>query len=406
LVIFITLLFEGIHMIKTTYEDTGVSADKKEVKQVVEQLQPGLFPGAFCKILPDFFSGSKDHCLIQHSDGVGTKTLIAYLMYKEGKGSKYFRNLAIDSLVMNLDDMAAVGCVGPFIMNNVINRNAKLIDGEVIAQVILGYEDYSVAMLQQGIDIREAGGETADSGDNVRTLVLDSTLCARMKIADVIDCSKVKPDQDIVGFASFGQATYEDSYNSGIGTNGFTCVRHALLSDKYKKKYPETYAPEISEFSYRGKFDLDSEVPGCDLLLGDALLCSTRSYVPIMKALPTDVKKQISAVFHNTGGGLTKCLAFGSGVSYIKDELFELPPLFKFIQKNAGLSNRELCRVFNLGQRLEIICDKSVSDKVIQIAKEFNVEAKKIGRTIACEKSKESLTILMDNEELQYVRNN
>jgi phosphoribosylformylglycinamidine cyclo-ligase len=366
----------------TTYEDTGVSADKTDVKHVVEKLHPGLFPGSFCKIMPDFFTHSKEHCLIQHSDGVGTKVLIAYLMYKEGKGAKYFRNLAVDSLVMNLDDMGAVGCVGPFIMNNVINRNAKLIDGEVITQIILGYADYCKSMEKLGIEIHEAGGETADSGDTVRSLVLDSTLCTRMARDEVIDCSQVKPNQDIIGLASFGQASYETSYNSGIGTNGFSCVRHALLSNRYKDAYPETFAPEIGKFSYKGAFDLDSTVPNCDLTLGEALLSSTRTYLPILKAIPVAIKKHISAIFHNTGGGLTKCLAFGSNVSYIKDNLFELPPLFKFIKDNSNLSIQELCRVFNLGQRLELVCDKSVSNDIIQIAEKYNVQAKIIGRTI------------------------
>ncbi|MES2217989.1 MAG: AIR synthase related protein [Pseudomonadota bacterium] len=389
----------------STYADTGVSADKKDVREVVEKLSPGLFPGAFCKIMPDLFDQSNDHCLIQHSDGVGTKTLIAYLMYREGKGAKYFHNLAIDSLVMNTDDMAAVGCVGPFIMNNVINRNAKLIDGEVISQIILGYADFCAEMEKLGIGIHEAGGETADSGDNVRTLVLDSTLCARMKREEVIDCSQVKPNQDIVGFASFGQATYETSYNSGIGTNGFTCVRHALLSSRYKDAYPETYAPEIAQHSYKGKFELDAAVPGCDLSLGEALLSSTRTYLPIIKTIPVAVKKQISAIYHNTGGGLTKCLSFGSGVSYVKDALFDLPPLFQFIKAHAGLPNRELCRVFNLGQRLELVCDKSVTQTIIDIASQFNVSAKVIGRTVPCQKQSESLTIVMDGEELRYDRN-
>jgi phosphoribosylformylglycinamidine cyclo-ligase len=259
-------------------------------------------------------------------------------------------------------------------------------------------------MEKLGIQIAEAGGETADSGDNVRSLVLDSTLCARMKISDVIDCSKVKPDQDIIGFASFGQATYETVYNSGIGTNGFSCVRHALLSNRYKNAYPESYAPEIAEFSYRGAFELDSTIPDCELTLGEALLSSTRTYTPVIKALSADIKKHISAIFHNTGGGLTKCLAFGSGVAYMKDNLFELPPLFKFIKNHANLSPRELCRVFNLGQRLEIVCDKSVSESIIKIAKSFHVDAKIIGRTLACPKSAESLTIIMDNEELRYLR--
>jgi phosphoribosylformylglycinamidine cyclo-ligase len=391
--------------ISATYEDTGVSADKTDVKNVVGKLKPGLFPGSFCKIMPDFFSGSKEHCLVQHSDGVGTKALIAYLMYKEGKGVKHFRNLAIDSLVMNLDDMAAIGCVGPFIMNNVINRNAKLINGEIISQIIMGYADYCTHMANLSIEIHEAGGETADSGDNVRTLVLDSTLGARMHISEVIDCSQVKPNQDIVAFASFGQTTYEDSYNSGIGTNGFTAVRHGLLSKHYKDAYPETYAPEIADFSYRGQFELDSKIPGCELALGEALLSPTRSYVPVMKAIPANIKKQISAIFHNTGGGLTKCLAFGSGVSYVKDNLFALPPLFEFIKTHSGMTARELCRVYNLGQRMELVCDKSVSNELIAIAKKFNLEAKIIGHTVSCTKGKESLTIQFDGETLSYDRN-
>jgi phosphoribosylformylglycinamidine cyclo-ligase len=230
-------------------------------------------------------------------------------------------------------------------------------------------------------------------------------LCARMKRADVIDCSQVKPDQDIIAFASFGQATYETSYNSGIGTNGFSCVRHALLSSRYKDAYPETYAPEIEAHSYKGKFELDTPVPGCDLTLGEALLSSTRSFLPVIKAIPVDVRRQISAIYHNTGGGLTKCLSFGSGVSYVKDDLFDLPPLFQFIKKHAGLPNRELCRVFNLGQRLEIVCDKSVTQTILDIASQFNVGAKVIGRTVPCQKLSESLTILMDGEEIRYDRN-
>ncbi len=383
-----------------TYEDRGVSPHKPDVKNAIKNIDQGLFPNAFCKAIPDVLGNSDDHCLLLHADGAGTKSSLAYIYYKENNDLSVFRGIAQDSLVMNLDDLLCVGATGPFILSNTIGRNYHLISGQIIKEIILGYANLSELLNKYGVEINNCGGETADLGDLVRTLIVDSTIAARIKREDFIDASQVKPGQVIVGLASFGQAIYEDKYNSGIGSNGLTSIRHEILSSKYKDKYPESFAPEIKNIAYTGKFELNDKLPETNISVGQALLSPTRTYAPIILKILKKYRKKISAIIHNSGGGQTKCFNFGQNIKYIKDNLFVPPPLFKLIKDNTEITNYEMHRVFNMGSRMEIICDKEISSEIINISKEYNVEAQIIGRTE--EGRGTSLIIVAPDETLEY----
>lgn len=363
------------------YEDRGASADKKEVHDAIKGESQGLFPGAFCKVLPDTLTGSPDHCLLIHADGAGTKSVAAYLWWKETGDASVFRGLAQDSLVMNLDDMLCVGATGPFLLSNTIGRNAKLVSGEVIAEIIAGYRECSEMLGRHGVEIVSGGGETADLGDAVRTLVVDSTMVTRMRRDEVISCDKLKPGLSIVGFSSSGKASYERFENSGMGSNGLTSTRHELLSKYYTDHFPEAYAPEIKELAYTGSFRMQDVLPGSKLTVGQALLSPTRTYAPILKKALSEGRDSIAAIFHNTGGGQTKCLRFGKNLTYVKDDLFDLPPLFKTLREKSRLDVRELYRSLNMGHRLEIVCEPSAASGFIAIAKDLGVDAKVVGRT-------------------------
>lgn len=363
------------------YEDRGASADKKEVHAAIRGESQGLFPGAFCKVLPDDLTGNPEHCLLIHADGAGTKSVAAYLWWKETGDVSVFRGLAQDSLVMNLDDMLCVGATGPFLLSNTIGRNAKLIPGEVIAEIIAGYRECAEMLGRHGVEIVSGGGETADMGDAVRTLVVDSTMVTRMKRRDVISCEKLKPGLSIVGFSSSGKASYEDKENSGMGSNGLTSTRHELLSKFYTDNYPEAYAPEIKDLAYTGSFRMQDPLPGSGLKVGEALLSPTRTYAPILKKILSEGRDAIAAIFHNTGGGQTKCLRFGKNLTYVKDDLFDPPPLFKALRENSRLDLRELYRSLNMGHRLEVVCEPSAASGFISIARSLGVEAKIVGRT-------------------------
>jgi phosphoribosylformylglycinamidine cyclo-ligase len=364
------------------YEErgVGVSASKPEVRRALEGFHQGLFPGAFCKAVPDIIGGSSDHCVVMHADGVGTKSAIAYIHYRRHGDPEIFRSLAHDSLVMNLDDLLCVGCTGPFVFSNTIGRNSKRVPGEVIREIIRGYEEFSERLRPHGVEFVSCGGETADLGDLVRTVVIDSSITARMRRDDFIDCSRAAPGHAIVGLASFGQASYETDWNSGIGTNGFTALRHLLFKSEYRKEFAETYAPEINEAAYRGRHDIDDVLPGTPLTLGEACLSPARTYAPVILPMLRNCRPHISAIFHNTGGGQAKCLNFGNNVKYVKDDLFPAPPIFKFLQSETNLTAREMVQIFNMGHRMEVVCDPKAVADIIAIAAGFGVEAKVIGR--------------------------
>jgi phosphoribosylformylglycinamidine cyclo-ligase len=363
-----------------TYEARGVSPDKPDVKAAVAQLDKGLFPGAFCHAMPDILGGSPDHCILSHADGAGTKSILAYLHYKQHGDPKIFRGIAQDSLVMNTDDLLCVGALGPFMLSNTIGRNKMLIPGEIVTEIVTGYKQVVEMLGGHGVEIVIAGGETADVGDLVRTVIVDSTLTVRMRQADFIDAAQVKPGQVIVGLASDGQATYEDRPNSGIGSNGITAIRHEMLDLSYRD-YTEAYAPEISHLAYVGQYALTDAAPGLNMTIGEALLSPTRTYAPVIKAILSEGREDISAIFHNTGGGQTKCLNFGSGIRYVKDDIFPEAPLFKLIRETRALPYREMLRTFNMGYRMEIVCDESRAASIIAHAKRFGIAAKIYGRT-------------------------
>jgi phosphoribosylformylglycinamidine cyclo-ligase len=388
----------------TTYEDRGVSPHKSDVNAAISDIKStNLFPGAFCWVVKDIMTARDCKVLISHADGAGTKTNLAYIKYKETGDASVFRDIAQDSLAMNLDDMAAVGCFGPFLLSNTIGRNAKLISGEVIRQVIDGYKDQCDRLARVGIGLEICGGETADMGDVVRTIVVDSTLSAMMNRTDVIDCSRVAVGHAIVGLSSYGQATYEPKENSGVGTNGFTALRHDLLHSTYRDRYPETFAPEIYETAYAGKFLLDEQPPHLGMTLGEALLSPTRIYSPIIYQIVKECRNSISAIFHNSGGGQTKCLNFGHGIHYVKERLIPLPPIFELIRNETGLPLKELASTYNLGSRMEIVCRLDAVETVIKIAKSFHVHAQQIGY-ITSTNHKSELTILLGTEKAHFVR--
>ncbi len=363
-----------------SYEARGVSANKPDVHFALAGVDQGLFPGAFCKIIPDVLIGDPDWCCLLHADGAGTKSALAYTHWRKSGDIRVFRGIAQDSIVMNLDDMLCVGATGPFLLSNTIGRNAKLIPAEALREIVDGYTSFCAQMSRSGIEIVSCGGETANLGDLVRTVVINSTLMTRMQRASVIDASQVKPGHDIVGLASFGRATYESVENSGIGTNGLTAARHELLGADLKTGFPETFAPEIIAHAYVGQHDLDTALPGTALTVGEALLCPTRTYAPIVTQVLARADGQVSALFHNTGGGQTKCLKFGEGVRYVKDNLFPLPPIFQFIRDKTAMPLRDMAQVFNMGHRFEVVCAPQFTQQVIDLSQRFGVAAQVIGR--------------------------
>lgn len=369
-------------MSKISYEDRGVSPDKPDVEYAIADTGSGLFPGAFCPVSPDVFGGDPEFCTLMHADGVGTKSTVAMLMYRETGDYRVFKGLAQDSLVMNTDDLLCVGATGPMLVSNTVGRNARVFDKEMLRHVISGYREFGQRMSAHGIDFQFCGGETADIGDLVRSVVIDSTISTRMRRSEIIDAGNVQPGQVIIGLASSGRAVYEDTENSGIGTNGLTAVRHELLSAKYRHIGPDTYDPASEDNAYIGRFLLGDALPhGGGMTIGEALLSPTRTYLPVVKALLDKKTLNISAIFHNTGGGLTKCLKFGSGIKYVKNSLFEMPPIFRLVCETGNLSPRDLVRILNLGQRLEIVCAPGDATTIIGTAKRFGIAAKMMGYT-------------------------
>lgn len=365
------------------YEDRGASADKGDVHKAIAAEHPGLFPGAFCKVLPDSLTGSPDHCLLVHADGAGTKSILAYLHWRETGDARVFRGIAQDSLIMNIDDLACVGSFGPFLLSNTIGRNAKVIPGEIITELVAGYRDCIGMLRGQGITVESGGGETADMGDTVRTVVVDSTVVARALRSDIISGDRLRPGLSIVGLSSGGKASYETAENSGLGSNGYTMLRHEFLSSHYKEKYPEAFAPEIADLAYTGRFRLSDPLPGSSMTVGEALLSPTRTYIPILKVVVERFGSQVAAILHNSGGGQTKCLRFGKNLLYVKDALFEPQPVFRLLKDQGPLPARELYRTLNMGHRMEVICEPAAAREIIAVSEGFGIEAKVVGRTEA-----------------------
>lgn len=363
------------------YLSRGVSPTKDEVKAAVKDQDKGIFPGAFCKVIEDM-AGDDDYCTVVHADGAGTKSSAAYMMAEETGDLSWYRGIAQDSLVMNIDDMMCVGATGPFYVSNTIGRNAHRVSGAAIAEVIRGYDEIVARLKEYGVDIKMTGGETADVGDLVSTLICDSTVVTRIKRSDVINCADMKPGLTIVGLASFGQASYETAENSGIASNGLTAARHLLLNKVYREKYPEAYSDTLKEEQvFVGPYQLTEPLPDSTLTAGEAILSPTRSFLPVMLEVFKHHRADIHALIHCTGGGLVKCRDFGHGIRYVKDNLFERPAIFNAIAATGEIGAKEMYQVFNLGQRLEIYCDEHVAEDIIAIADSFNVAARIIGHT-------------------------
>ena len=368
------------------YDQRGVSAGKEEVHAAVKNLDKGLHPKAFSRIYPDYLCGDEAYCNLMSSDGTGTKSILAYLYWKETGDLSVWKNIAIDVLVMNLDDLLCVGATGPFLYTSIINRNKHLIPGEVIAAIIQGAQEFIDTMAKYDIDIKYMGGETADLGDTVRTTTVDGSMTARMKREDLIITNQIQPGDVIVGLASYGQANYENAYNSGMGSNGLTSARHDILNKSYLEKYPESFDPGTNkEVLYVGSKSLSDKLEDTPLDYGKALLSPTKTYAPIIKALLKELKGQIHSLVHCTGGAQSKVLHFVDDLKITKDNLFPTPPLFKAIQKESGTSWQEMYKVFNMGHRMEVYLSKEHAQSVIDIANSFGVEAQIIGSVEAYE---------------------
>lgn len=364
-----------------SYLSRGVSPTKDEVKAAVKNQDKGVFPGAFCKLVSDL-GGDPDYCTAIHADGAGTKSSLAYLIYKETGDLSYFSGIAQDSLVMNTDDLACIGVTGNFYLSNTIGRNAHRVSGAAIAAVIKGYDEMIERLAEQGVMVHMTGGETADVGDLVQTLIVDSTVCCRIARSEVISAANIKPGLAIVGLASYGKATYEDKANSGMGSNGLTAARHMLLHHDYYEKYPETFSPTIAEDKvYCGPFHVEDKLPGSEMTVGEAILSPTRTYLPVLRQIFELYQEQIVGVIHCTGGGQVKCKDFGTNVRYVKDDLFPIPPLFKAIFESGNIPAREMYQVFNMGHRMELYVTESLVEAIIAVAAGFDIEARRIGYT-------------------------
>lgn len=368
------------------YAQRGVSADKEDVHRAIAQLDKGLFPKAFCKIVPDTLAGDPDYCTIMHADGAGTKSSLAYLYWRETGDLSVWRGIAQDAVVMNTDDLICVGATGPMLLSSTIGRNKNLIPGEVIAEIINGTEEVLAMMREHGIEIYSTGGETADVGDLVRTVIVDSTVIARMRRDQVISNDRIQPGDVVVGLASFGQATYETEYNGGMGSNGLTSARHDVLAHYLAERYPESFDPAVDRsLVYSGSRELQSAEPveNGSVPVGKLILSPTRTYAPVVKQLLDELRPHIHGMVHCSGGAQTKVLHFIDNLHVIKDNLFPVPPLFRLIQQESGTSWQEMYKVFNMGHRLEVYLPEEFAHQVIRVAQSFGIEAQVIGRVEA-----------------------
>lgn len=388
------------------YAQRGASSGKEDVHKAIKNIDKGLYPKAFCKVVPDCFTGSADHCLVMHADGAGTKSSLAYMYWRETGDLSVWKGVAQDAIVMNTDDLLCIGATDNIILSSTIGRNKQLIPAEVISTLINGTEEFLQTMRDFGVNIQSTGGETADVGDIVRTIIVDSTVTARMRRSEVITCDGIVPGSVIVGLSSYGQAKYETKYNGGMGSNGLTSARHDVFSNALAKKYPESFDNGVpSELVYTGKYSLTDTVEGIGgLTVGQLVLSPTRTYAPIITRILKECRSAIRGMIHCTGGGQTKILHFSSaGTHIIKDNLFEVPPLFKIIQEESETPWEEMYKVFNMGHRMEIYTDEAAADEIIAISKSFGVDARIIGRVESCDGAS-MLTIRRGAEEYIYAK--
>ena len=376
------------------YADRGVSHGKEDVHNAIKNVDKGLFPKSFCKIIPDTLSNDSDYCIIMHADGAGTKSSLAYVYWKETKDLSVWKGISQDSLIMNIDDLICVGATENIVVSSTIGRNKKLIPGEIIKQIIEGNEEVISNLNKHGMNVVSSGGETADVGDLVKTIIVDSTVFCRMKRADVIDNGNIIAGNVIVGLSSFGKASYEEEYNSGIGSNGLTSARHDVFEKSLKNKYPESFDNQISdELVYSGTKKVTDRIENSPLDAGKLVLSPTRTYAPLIKKIFEEIeRKKINGIIHCSGGAQTKILHFIDKLHIIKDNLFDLPPVFKLIQQESGTSWKEMYQVFNMGHRMEIYTDRSTADKIINISNSFNIEAKIVGRVEDSKNKKLTIT--------------
>jgi len=367
------------------YSQRGVSASKEDVHNAIKNIDKGLFPKAFCKIVPDYLTNDEDYCLVMHADGAGTKSSLAYMYWKETGDLSVWKGIAQDALIMNIDDLICVGATDNIMLSSTIGRNKNLIPGQVISEIINGTEELINDLAEHGLTIRSTGGETADVGDLVRTIIVDSTVTARLKKEDVIDNANIKAGDVIVGLASFGQATYEKEYNGGMGSNGLTSARHDVFSKYLAEKYPESFDASVpADLVYSGNTKLTDKIDGVPVDAGKLVLSPTRTYAPIVKKiLNTYTSEDIHGMVHCSGGAQTKILHFVDELHIVKDNLFPVPPLFKLIQEQSGTDWKEMYQVFNCGHRLEIYTNEAVAKDLIAISESFGVEAQIVGRVEA-----------------------
>ena len=370
------------------YRRRGVSADKEDVHAAIKNIDKGLFPQAFCKIMPDIMGGDPDYCNLMHADGAGTKSSLAYLYWRETGDLSVWRGISQDSIVMNLDDLLCVGATQGLLHSSTIGRNSRLIPGEVISALINGTEELLEQLRDLGVGIYNTGGETADVGDLVRTVIVDSTVSCRMRREEVIDAARIADGDVIVGLASFGQATYETEYNGGMGSNGLTSARHDVFAHHYAEKYPESYDDCLpDDVVYVGSHSLTDRVEGLDIDYGHLVLAPTRTYAPVLVELLRELRPEIHGLIHCTGGAQTKVLHFVEGKKIIKDNLFDLPPLFDTILRDGKTPAKEMYKVFNMGHRMEVYLPEQYAAEVIDIAHHFNIDAQVIGRVEEADES-------------------
>ena len=362
------------------YNLRGVSAGKEDVHNAIKNIDKGIFPKAFCKIIPDILGGDAAYCNIMHADGAGTKSSLAYLYWKETGDLSVWKGIAQDALIMNIDDLLCVGATDNILVSSTIGRNKLLIPGEVISAIINGTDELLAELRGMGIGVFATGGETADVGDLVRTIIVDSTVTCRMKRSDVIDNARIQAGDVIVGLASYGQASYEKEYNGGMGSNGLTSARHDVFANYLAQKYPESYDVAVpSDLTYSGKLKLTDEVAGSPLNAGKLVLSPTRTYAPVIKKILDEMRPEIHGMVHCSGGAQTKVLHFVENLKIVKNNLFSVPPLFKTIRQQSGTDWKEMYKVFNMGHRMEIYVRPEIASQIIEISKSFNIEAQIVG---------------------------
>jgi len=383
------------------YNLRGVSASKEDVHNAIKNIDKGVFPKAFCKIVPDILGGDPEYCNIMHADGAGTKSSLAYLYWKETGDVSVWKGIAQDAIIMNVDDLLCVGATENILVSSTIGRNKNLVPGEVIAAIISGTDELLAELREMGISIFPTGGETADVGDLVKTIIVDSTVTCRMKRSEVISNDNIRPGDVIVGLSSSGQATYEKEYNGGMGSNGLTSARHDVFHKYLAEKYPESFDGQVpEELVYSGNYKLTDAVEGSPLDAGKLVLSPTRTYAPVVKKMLDEMRADIHGMVHCSGGAQTKVMHFVDNVHVIKDNLFEVPPLFKTIHKESGTDWKEMYKVFNMGHRYEVYLSPEHAERIIEISKSFNIDAKIVGRVEAHEGTK--LTIESEFGTFEY----